>query len=163
MKKTFSISTFFVAWVGMLIIIVLAIPSQNNYSSISYNYDYSQDPRYKGQVKSASTTDSVTTFTEISVSDVLSLINHKDPNTILIDVSNVYRSGHIPGAISFPLKDVDKLALGMDKNKNYIVYCHNNTDSLIAIQKLVNFGFQKLFRISGGYNSWVKSKYKIEK
>lgn len=159
MKKTFLVSTFLITWVGMVIVFVLA--------STGHNHPISQTNNQKitniGEVKAASIVESTITFTEISAADVLTLINKKDPNIVLIDVSPGYKTGHIPTAVSFPLKDIDKFLLGMDKNKSYIIYCRNNTDSLVAIQKLVNYGFQNISRLSGGYNNWVKSKYKIEK
>ena len=161
MKKLFTFESCLLALVGMVLVFVLAFSTRPLKMPRSYVYDYSKDIRFKGQVKSA-TTESAVTFTEISPKDVLDTINN-NTDTILVDVSTLYKSGHIPTAINIPLKEIDKLVLGMDKNKTYIVYCRNNTDSLVAIQKLVNYGFQKIFRLSGGYNSWISSKYKIEK
>lgn len=156
MKNPFSYEIFTISMIGMVLVLIIAFSDQSQSKPPqSYVYNYSQ-------VKAAST-ETATTYTEINPKDVFDLLNKNDLNTILVDVSNTFKSGHIPKAINIPLKNIDKLAFGMDKNKTYIIYCRNNTDSLVAIQKLVGFGFQKLYRLSGGYNSWVGSKYKIER
>ena len=162
MKNVFSFETFLISMIGLALILILAFSDKTKSISQSYVRNYSNDLLSIGQVKAASD-EIIHTYTEISPKEVFDLLNKNDPNTILVDVTNIYKSGHIPKAINIPLKEIDKLAFGMDKNKNYVIYCRNNTDSLVAIQKLVGFGFQKLYRLSGGYNSWVGSKYKIER
>lgn len=159
MKKIFSFEICLVFLVGMFLVLAITSPAKNPQKSSS---DSNQNINSKGQVHAAST-ETITTYTEISPKEVFDLISKNDPNTILIDVSTAFKSGHIPKAINVPFKNIDKIAFGMDKNKTYIIYCRNNTDSLIALQKLVNAGFQKLFHLSGGYNNWVSAKYKTEK
>lgn len=154
MKNESSVETFLVSIIGLAFVLILTFSDQSLLKPRSYGYDH-------GQVNAASI--ETTTYTEVNSKDVFDMLNKNDPNIILIDVSNTYKLGHIPKAINIPLKEIDKIAFGMDKNKTYLIYCRNNTDSLVAIQKLVGLGFQKLYRLSGGYNSWIGSKYKVEK
>ena len=157
MKKIFYLEICLLTTIGMFIVLAVAFP-KNHQSKSALSLDSNQG---QGQVYAASV--ETITYTEISPKEVFDMISKNDPNTILVDVSDAFKTGHIPKAINIPSKNMDKIAFGMDKNKTYIIYCRNNTDSLIALQKLVNAGFQKLFHLSGGYNNWVSSKYKIEK
>lgn len=161
MKKIYSPEIGLIVLIGLILVLVLAF-AEKEIPPRSYIYDYNWDKKKDGQVKAAST-EQITTYTEISPADVFNLIGNKNKDIVIIDVSSQYKLGHIPSAVSVPIKEIDQIAFGLDKNKNYIIYCRNNTDSLVAIQKLVNYGFQKISRMSGGYNGWVNSKYKTER
>lgn len=161
MKNEFSFSTFLISLIGVSLVLVISFSDQSQSKAQSFIHNYDNDLN-NGQVK-ASSTETTITYTEINPKEVLDLLNNGETSTTIVDVSTGFKSGHIPKSINIPLKDIDKLAFGMDKNKTYIIYCRNNTDSLVAIQKLVGYGFQRLYRLSGGYNSWIGSKYKTER
>lgn len=146
--------------IGMLIILFFAL-SLNHTSPNFYVRNYSSNSLSAKTINTV-LPDSVVTYTEITPSDALTMINDNS-DTLIIDVSELYKNGHIPDSINIPLKKLSELSVSLDKNKSYIIYCRNNIDSLVGIQKFVNLGFQKLYRISGGYNAWVRSGYKTEK
>lgn len=152
MKHIFSFELYLIGCTGIIIILILSFPSQNKALVQAHQ------PSTENVLS-----ESITTYTEISPLDLNNIISKPDLNTVIVDVSTAYKLGHIPSAVNIPLKELDYLVYGMDKNKSYIIYCRNNTDSMVAIQKFVEAGFQKLSRLSGGYNNWLKSKYKVEK
>lgn len=161
MKNEFSFATFLISLIGVSLVLIISFSDQSQSRGQSFIHNYNNDLN-NGQVE-ASSTEAIVTYTEITPKEVFDLLNKNDSSVISVDVSNSFKSGHIPKSVNIPLKDIDKIAFGMDKNKTYIIYCRNNTDSLVAIQKLVGYGFQRLYRLSGGYDSWIGSKYKIEK
>jgi rhodanese-related sulfurtransferase len=88
-----------------------------------------------------------------------------DSNTdlVIIDVSPYYDDGHIPGAVSYyGDNSLDDAILSLDKDKEYLVYCHADSPSIVAANKLVNAGFTMVYRLEGNYQAWVEAGYPIE-
>jgi rhodanese-related sulfurtransferase len=78
---------------------------------------------------------------------------------ILIDARDEedYGKMHIPGAISMPVYDIDKLADDLDKDKEVITYCSSgmcdaSTDAAAILAKK---GFKKISEYKGGIQDWV--------
>ncbi|MDO5755187.1 MAG: rhodanese-like domain-containing protein [Tissierellia bacterium] len=72
-----------------------------------------------------------------------------------------YKSGHIPGAISLPVQDLEKRAkrkLGNFDNEIYL-YCQSGARSRRGKQILENMGYQKVKNF-GAISTWTK---KLEK
>ena len=86
-----------------------------------------------------------------------------NPDLIIIDGSPNYAKGHLPGAIKYYLNDgsLDKAIPMLDKNKEYLVYCHLDGQSTLCAQKLVDAGFKNVYRLEG-YWTWVDAGYPIE-
>lgn len=84
---------------------------------------------------------------------------------IIIDVSPVYADGHLPGAVGYYVGDgtLDKAIPSLDKNATYLVYCHIDSASISGAQKLVDAGFEKVYRLEGNYKAWTDAGYEIEK
>jgi len=38
-----------------------------------------------------------------------------------------FEKEHIPGALSAPLDEIDRIAASLDRSKEYVVYCWNHT------------------------------------
>ena len=51
----------------------------------------------------------------------------------------------------------------LDMTKTYLVYCHMESASRMGAQKLVDAGFQKVYRLEGEYSAWTDAMYPIEK
>jgi rhodanese-related sulfurtransferase len=102
-------------------------------------------------------------YTDISAAEAKQLITD-DPDVIIIDVSPDYLSGHLPGAVSYPVADgsLDAAIPMLDKNATYLVYCHAESPSRQGAQKLVDAGFTHVFRLEGDYAAWVAAGYPIE-
>ncbi len=91
--------------------------------------------------------------------DELKELMNDDKQYILVDAreNEDYRKMHIPGAISIPVDDADKLSDGMDRDKDVIIYCSGlmcdaSTDVAAILHKK---GFKKVSEYRGGIQDWV--------
>lgn len=103
-------------------------------------------------------------FMDITVNDAKDLIDSK-PELVVLDVSPAYADGHIPNAISHPIGDgsLDAAIPTLDMDKEYLVYCHNDAAAIAGAQKLVDAGFDVVYRLLGNYAAWVDAGFEIEK
>ncbi|MBU0615549.1 MAG: rhodanese-like domain-containing protein [Nanoarchaeota archaeon] len=106
---------------------------------------------------------SMASYTDISVEEAKTLIE-LDPELVIIDVSPKYAQGHIPGAVNYYVGDgsLDAAIPDLDKTKEYLVYCHVDSASILGAQKLVDAGFSDVYRLIGNYQAWVDAGYEIE-
>lgn len=74
-------------------------------------------------------------------------------NTFLIDVRSTaeYNGGHIDGAISIPLDEIENINLG--KTLNLIVYCKSGSRSKSAAMKLLDLGYVNVYDL-GSMDNW---------
>ena len=75
---------------------------------------------------------------------------------ILIDVRepNEYAFARIPGAVLKPLGGIYQWAQELDKDQEYVLYCHTGSRSWQATYLLERMGFTKVYNLSGGIDSW---------
>lgn len=126
----------------------------------------------------AETTMEATTITTSDTTTELSMITYKDltpaeakalidttPDLIIIDVSPRYAEGHLPGAVNYYVGDgsLDEAIPTLDKSKPYLVYCHVDSVAILGAQKLIDAGFETVYRLEGNYSAWVDAGYNIEK
>ena len=104
-----------------------------------------------------------TGYIDVTAIEAKELIDTK-PDLIIIDVSPNYDNGHIPGAINYYIGDgsLDNAISSLDKNKEYLVYCHVDSASIGGANKLVDAGFNMIYRLEGNYQAWVDAGYSIE-
>ena len=102
-------------------------------------------------------------YMDVSPAEAKQLIND-NPDIIIIDVSPHYAQGHLPGAVHYYLGDgsLDKAIPTLDKSKTYLVYCHIDSVAIQGAQKLIDAGFQNVYRLQGNYSAWVDAGYPIE-
>jgi rhodanese-related sulfurtransferase len=83
---------------------------------------------------------------------------------IIIDVSPYYDQGHIPGAVHYYIGDgsLDDAIPTLDKDKTYLVYCHVDSVAIQGANKLIDAGFENIYRLEGNYSAWVEAGYPIE-
>lgn len=67
-----------------------------------------------------------------------------------------FNAGHIEGAILIPY---NKLARRLDKLDGYedkpiLVYCRTGSRSVVAVNILIDNGFNKIYHMSRGYSKW---------
>lgn len=89
-----------------------------------------------------------------------------------------FGKGHLPGAISVPVKWLDKKKslldreikiddskIQLDKNSKIVVYSDGPTGwkSYHMSKYLLSKGFKNVFWMRDGFNSWKKSGYLLEK
>ena len=105
-----------------------------------------------------------TTYMDISAQEAKELIDN-NPDVIIIDVSPRYDKGHLPGAINYYVGDgsLDAALPSLDKNAEYLVYCHVDSAAIAGAEKLIDAGIEKVYRLEGNYQAWIDAGYKIER
>ncbi|MGA2410874.1 MAG: molybdopterin-synthase adenylyltransferase MoeB [Candidatus Binataceae bacterium] len=80
------------------------------------------------------------------------------PGTVLVDVreSDEWRQGHIPQAVAIPrgfleLRIEEKVP---DHKAPIILQCASGTRSLLAARTLHELGYENLYNLTGGFNTW---------
>ena len=86
--------------------------------------------------------------------------------TKIIDVRepHEYIKGHIESSINSPLGKFDEQldTLNQYKNNTIIIACQSGTRSVPACKTLTKSGFEKVFNITGGMQSWEDNKLPIK-
>lgn len=102
-------------------------------------------------------------YIDVTAEEARELIE-ANPDLIIIDVSPNYDNGHIPGSINYYIGDgsLDDAIPNLDKDKEYLVYCHVDSASISGAQKLIDAGFKTVYRLEGNYQAWVDAGYDIE-
>ena len=84
-----------------------------------------------------------------------------DGSALFMDVRDEkeYKTGHIKGARSVPVNDLQKQMHELEKfkEKDVVVYCDNGMRTSRITGKLKKSGFTKLNTLAGGLASWEKS------
>ncbi len=92
-----------------------------------------------------------------SVQEVKQFLQSRHPEDyILLDVSRPedYREGHLPGARSVPLEDLEDKLSRLDAAKPVILYGGSALRSLAAVSLLTQAGFSEVHRMEGGLQAW---------
>jgi rhodanese-related sulfurtransferase len=102
-------------------------------------------------------------YIDVTAEEAKDLIDTKQ-DLIIIDVSPNYDKGHIPGAVNYYVGDgsLDNAIPNLDKDKEYLVYCHVDSASISGAQKLIDAGFKTVYRLEGNYQAWIDAGYPIE-
>ncbi|MGH8885879.1 MAG: rhodanese-like domain-containing protein [Egibacteraceae bacterium] len=73
---------------------------------------------------------------------------------------------HLPGALLFPLDDIDGQAVSMlpDKTADIVVYCSNAAcnNSHIAADRLTQLGYTSVLRYTEGKQDWIEAGLPVE-
>ena len=85
------------------------------------------------------------------------------PNLVIIDVSPSYDAGHLPGAISIPLSELQGRLGELDPANPHLVYCHGDGPAIAGAELLVANGFSPVYRLLGNYSGWVAAGLPVEK
>lgn len=66
-----------------------------------------------------------------------------------------YDFGHIAGAKSIPMGELEARLSELDKNQEIYVICRTGKRSDLAAQKLANSGFENVYNVLPGMTSWT--------
>jgi rhodanese-related sulfurtransferase len=96
------------------------------------------------------------------LADVVDAVKHHGSNLVLLDLRDRddYHSGHIEGAVSMPLDEIDKRYGELPGDKEIVTYCYN-LDCHISTRgalKLVEHGIPAK-EMNAGWSEWVKASY----
>lgn len=149
---------------------------------------YSKPPASVNSVKldeslPSSKKDSIVT-SEDTVSSAYHTINRENPliqtvpvstfsweigirQTQIVDVRTLveYKSGHIYDAVNMSVDDpsFENQIQELDKNSPVAVYCKSGIRSFYAANVLKDHGFQIIYNLDGGLNSWLKNGKELVK
>ncbi|AXI00845.1 hypothetical protein DV702_14700 [Sporosarcina sp. PTS2304] len=78
------------------------------------------------------------------------------PQALLIDVREEaeFTFGHIPGALSIPLGELEDRMSYLDKSQKYYIICRTGNRSDMACQNLANAGFKCVTNVVPGMSEW---------
>ncbi len=101
----------------------------------------------------------------VSTLEATQLINRNDALVIDLREPADYAQGHILGAKSVPLKDLEGRAAALVKNKAkpLIVHCERGNRSAAAVALLRRHGYESVYNLSGGYAAWQAAGLPVEK
>ena len=85
---------------------------------------------------------------------------------VFVDVRDqvYFNNGHIPGAVSIPLSEIEDRLDELDPNDWIILYCTwpNEETSARAASILTENGYQRANPVLGGLQSWSEAGFPIE-
>ena len=125
---------------------------------------YRLEGNYRGWVDAGYPIAMIEDYVDVTPQEALKMML-ENPGLVTIDVSPAYDKGHLPRAVNHPVGD-GSLDVGipmLDRSKTYLVYCHMESASRSGAKKLVDAGFQDVYRIDGDYSAWVDAGYPVEK
>lgn len=102
-----------------------------------------------------------------TISPMLTVTKLNTGSPIIVDVreEGEFNKGHIADAIHIPLASIDKQIKKIDlyKKDEVIVVCQSGARSAPACSNLHKLGFEDVFLMTGGMQSWEENKLPIVK
>jgi rhodanese-related sulfurtransferase len=96
------------------------------------------------------------------LSPLLAVTKMNSADTVIVDVRepHEYVKGHIENSKNIPLDKVSAQLGTLDKHKSQpvIIVCQTGTRSIPACKTLIKAGFEHVFNITGGMQSWEDNK-----
>lgn len=79
--------------------------------------------------------------------------------TLDVRTSGEFIGGHLENAINIDVEamNFDSEIAKLDKNTTYAVYCRSGRRSQIAIDRMKDAGFTKLFNLNAGVEDWISA------
>jgi rhodanese-related sulfurtransferase len=93
------------------------------------------------------------------------LMNRDDAVVVDLRPAADFAKGHILGARSVPLADLEKRAGELDKYKAkpVIIYCNAGNSASAGVALLRRNGFANVVNLAGGYAAWQQAGLPVEK
>ncbi|NOR79275.1 MAG: rhodanese-like domain-containing protein [Methyloprofundus sp.] len=100
-----------------------------------------------------------------TISPMLTVTKLNTGNPIIVDVREIgeFKKGHIADAIHIPVGSLESQIKKIElyKKDDVIVICHTGTRSATACATLTKQGFENIFLMTGGMQSWEENKLPI--
>lgn len=96
-------------------------------------------------------------YLDLTPSKAHSIYHSQDLDFVIIDVSHEAYQAEItfPEVIKMPLEDIHTRYLELpNRSTNILVISEDGTRSILACEKLNEFGFYNVSNVSGGYKFW---------
>jgi rhodanese-related sulfurtransferase len=91
------------------------------------------------------------------------LLDVKEP-VVLVDMRKPaeYRAGHLPGAISLPMAELERRYREIPKAARVVLYCQCPLEEMGSVYSfLSSLGYRNLVVLEDGFEGWFKSQYPI--
>ena len=101
----------------------------------------------------------------VNTLEATQLINRSDALVVDLRSAEDYARGHILGAKSVPLADLERRAGELEKHKArpVIVHCGDGNRAGGGVATLRKLGFGSVSNLSGGYAAWQQAGLPVEK
>ena len=95
----------------------------------------------------------------------VSLINGESAAVVDVRNDDAYAGGHIVKAIRVPVSSLngEVKKLNKYKDKPVIVVCQKGQQSRVAVKKLTQQGFSKVYVLAGGVAAWKEAGFPLSK
>ncbi len=101
-----------------------------------------------------------------SISPLIAVTKMNGEDTVIVDVRepNEFLKSHIEDAINVPLGKLEERLATLEKHKKnpLIVVCQTGARSVPACKTLTKAGFEQVFNMIGGMQSWEDNKLPIK-
>lgn len=101
-----------------------------------------------------------------SISPLIAVTKMNDDNLLILDVRepHEFNKSHIEDALNLPLGKVEEKLSTLEKHRQHpiIVTCQTGARSVAACKTLTKAGFEKVFNMQGGMQSWEDNKLPIK-
>jgi rhodanese-related sulfurtransferase len=85
---------------------------------------------------------------------------------VLVDVRKLseYRAGHLPGAISLPITELDRRFREIPEGKRVVLYCQCPPEEIAtAYAFLSRQGYHEHVVLEQGFGGWLRRQYPVVK
>lgn len=88
----------------------------------------------------------------------------KGEDVSIIDVRRKaeFESGHIPGALNFPLAELEESIATLPEGKTLAIACASGYRSAIAKSLLEKFGVERIMNVLGGFKAWQEAEFEVD-
>ncbi|HHU95841.1 MAG TPA: FAD-dependent oxidoreductase [Petrimonas sp.] len=92
-------------------------------------------------------------------------IDTRDPETVVIDVrtNEEYQAGHIEQSLHIPVDELRERLSEVPKGKTLYIYCKIGLRGYVATRILMQHGFEAIYNLSGGYDTYSCVKENISR
>ena len=94
---------------------------------------------------------------QIDVAELDALLKEGSMRVLDVREDSEFRSGHLPGAISVPVKRLPDRVAKLKRDKPYAVICESGNWSKGATNFLLDEGFEGTVSVRGGTAAWARS------
>ncbi|MDQ0162152.1 sulfurtransferase TusA family protein [Bacillus alveayuensis] len=110
-------------------------------------------------------TNGETKFPNVVTNEELQALLENNEEMVIVDVreSAEYAFGHIPGAKSIPLGELEERMGELNQSDVIYVVCRTGTRSDLAAQKLSENGFKNVYNVVPGMSKWTGRKETTQK
>ena len=102
-----------------------------------------------------------------TISPMLTVTKLNTGNPVIVDVREIgeFKKGHIADSIHIPIASIESQIKKIDlyKQDDVIVVCHTGMRSATACSNLMKLGFENIFLMKGGMQSWEENKLPVVK